>query len=115
LRKARLTFAALTMTWADARIEDTNGMGMSGASFIASSSAVYAFDKSSETVELFVACPVIAPGPPDVGISFRASSERERDLREPRASFLEKKPDAIAFGWNLRAISSLVERERREL
>ena len=72
MSKVRLTFAASTMTWADASIDDTNGTGTSGASFIANSSAVYAFDKNSETVELLLACPVIAPGPPDVGISFRA-------------------------------------------
>ena len=42
------------MTLTDASIEDTNGAGMSGASAIASSSAVRAFDKNSETVELLV-------------------------------------------------------------
>lgn len=98
MNKVRLTFAASTMTWADASIDDTNGTGMSGASFIASSSAVYAFDKNSETVELFSACPVIAPGPPDVGISFRAwHGGRERPYRENLVPpFSRRKPNGFA-------------------
>jgi hypothetical protein len=60
------------MTWADTSIEDTNGTGISGDSVIASSSAVYAFDRNSETLGFFVARPVMAPGPPDVDILFQA-------------------------------------------
>ena len=66
------------MIWADWNMDDTKGTGMSGASFIASSSAVRAFAKSSGTVVLmpvevlfFVGCLLTLLERPDVVISAR--------------------------------------------